>query len=71
MIQIEIPEINNICFDIMLDLLFYTFPKSDGPNQIALFDKHDYLILSISWINIRGRGYKSLCGKSEQTLFLV
>lgn len=65
MIQIGIHEINKLCFDIMLDLLFYTFPKSDGPNQMALFDKHDYLILWIFWINFRGRGYKSLCEKSE------
>lgn len=65
MIQIGIHEINKICFDIMLDLLCHTFPKSDGPSQMALFGKHDYLILWISWKNFRDRGYKSLRGKSE------
>lgn len=65
MIQIVIHEINKICFDMMLDLLFYTFLKSDGPSQMALFGKHDYLVLWISWINFRDRGCKSLCRKSE------
>lgn len=55
MILIEIHEFNKICFHIMLDLSFYTFPKSDGPSQIDVFDKHDYLIPWLSRINFRDR----------------
>lgn len=53
MILIGIHEINKLCFDIMLDLLFYTFLKLDGPSQMDIFDELDYLIPWISWMTFR------------------
>ena len=55
MILIGIHEIHRICFDTMLDLLFYTFPKEEGPSQMDMLGKLDYLIPRIPWIHSRDR----------------